>query len=238
MNGAKLSITETAASSYFWGAPPNYKGASWPYGRRLHSAGDQQYALVFVACIDLGEVHRFVPWLPESGRLLFFIDDEDQPWGLYPEERESWRVVYVAEKDLLSGFCEAPGELGELAEMPATYVEFSPISQDAEPELSADTDEPRHQIGGVPQTVQDDQMPTMCQVLSNGFRLENDPHLTEEIFDKLVPGISDWRLLLQSDTDDDLPSMWGDCGRVYFWVREQDARAGDFRNVWMIMQSY
>jgi uncharacterized protein YwqG len=31
--------------------------------------------------------------------------------------------------------------------------------------------------------------------------------------------------------------MWGDTGTLYVWVREQDARMGDFSRVWMIVQS-
>jgi uncharacterized protein YwqG len=44
-------------------------------------------------------------------------------------------------------------------------------------------------------------------------------------------------LLLQVDSDD-VGMMWGDGGRLYFWIREQDARRADFSNVWMILQCY
>ena len=30
--------------------------------------------------------------------------------------------------------------------------------------------------------------------------------------------------------------MWGDCGMLYFWVREEDARKADFSRVWMVLQ--
>ena len=29
---------------------------------------------------------------------------------------------------------------------------------------------------------------------------------------------ADWRLLLQLDTDDEASMMWGDLGRLYFWI--------------------
>ena len=31
-------------------------------------------------------------------------------------------------------------------------------------------------------------------------------------------------------------ALWGDVGTVYFWVRESDARRGDFSKVWMVFQ--
>lgn len=48
---------------------------------------------------------------------------------------------------------------------------------------------------------------------------------------------SDWRLLLQLDSDADADMMWVDVGSLYFWIWEQDARAGDFSKVWRILQS-
>jgi len=30
--------------------------------------------------------------------------------------------------------------------------------------------------------------------------------------------------------------MWGDDGNLYFWVREQDAKVGNFSDVWLILQ--
>jgi uncharacterized protein YwqG len=52
----------------------------------------------------------------------------------------------------------------------------------------------------------------------------------------LESGASNWRLLLQLDTDDDLGVMWGDCGTLYYWVEEQASRSGHFSNVWLILQ--
>ncbi|MDP3853118.1 DUF1963 domain-containing protein, partial [Phenylobacterium sp.] len=50
--------------------------------------------------------------------------------------------------------------------------------------------------------------------------------------------LADWRLLLQLDTDDEAGMMWGDVGSLYFWIRERDARIGDFSKVWMILQCH
>ncbi len=61
----------------------------------------------------------------------------------------------------------------------------------------------------------------------------NDPQAKE-----LKSGASEWRLLLQVDTDDDAGMMWGDCGRLYFWIRVDDLRRRDFDEVWTILQCF
>ena len=32
--------------------------------------------------------------------------------------------------------------------------------------------------------------------------------------------------------------MWGDVGTLHCWIREPDARAGDFSGVWLILQCH
>ncbi len=52
-------------------------------------------------------------------------------------------------------------------------------------------------------------------------------------------GAKDWILLLQVDTDDDSDGpgwMWGDCGRIYFWIRRQDLAARRFDRAWTVLQ--
>ena len=54
----------------------------------------------------------------------------------------------------------------------------------------------------------------------------------------LEKGITDWQLLLQIDSDDSLGTMWGDAGRIYFWIREQDLKNRDFAKVLLVLQCY
>jgi len=44
---------------------------------------------------------------------------------------------------------------------------------------------------------------------------------------------SDWRLLLQLDSG---VWMWGDCGKLYFWIPRADLAAGRFDRVWLQLQ--
>jgi len=230
---AAIRLVRTETTSYFRGRPPRHVGSDW----LLEIPG----SLVFLACVDLAEVHRFVRWLPESGRLLFFYDEQEQPWGYRPQDRTKWKVVYVRQDRILPGFCEDMDE-AYLREWPPVHIRFTGVRLASRlkrlwwrirgREFSS------HQIGGNPHMVQKEDMRTMCQLLANGFRGHDDPDLNEEIAGMLAPGIPDWKLLLQIDSDDDASFMWEDCGRLYFWVRESEARVGDFRNVRVLLQCH
>lgn len=93
-----------------------------------------------------------------------------------------------------------------------------------------------NRMGGYPVPVQGDLMELECQLASNGIYVGDAKGYEDPRSAALRDGAADWRLLLQLDSDDDAGMMWGDVGRLYFWIREQDARAGDFSKVWMVLQ--
>jgi uncharacterized protein YwqG len=97
---------------------------------------------------------------------------------------------------------------------------------------------PRHQIGGFPSTVQGDEMEVECQLVSNGLYCGDSSGYENPRAAALRAGAADWRLLLQLDSDDDLGTMWGDLGTLYFWIREQDARAPRFESTWLVLQCH
>ncbi|MFN8537070.1 MAG: YwqG family protein [Thermomicrobiales bacterium] len=112
-------------------------------------------------------------------------------------------------------------------------------------EIYAEVDEeegsptPIHRLLGYPEPVQGN-MQLDCQLGSHGILDWEDPRV-----ESLATGATDWRLLLQIDTD--LPDqfisgqdefLWGDCGRLYFWIRKQDLRDRNFDQIWMILQCH
>jgi uncharacterized protein YwqG len=59
---------------------------------------------------------------------------------------------------------------------------------------------------------------------------EDDPTPAE------LEAAQDWRLLLQVDSDPGAGFDWIQNGRLYFWIREADARARDFTRVFGLAQ--
>ena len=52
--------------------------------------------MAFLAQLDLAEIATALQfdWLASQGRLLFFYDVEQEPWGYDPEDRGKWQVIY------------------------------------------------------------------------------------------------------------------------------------------------
>ena len=239
------------SSSHLGGAPALPEGFDWP------SRGGAP--LAFIARIDLAELERALPveWLPSSGSLLFFYDAEKQPWGFDPADRDGWAVLRLPEAMGAAGAAGGRARAPAGALLPHRAISFRPIRTLPSPErpgiaalrLSyAEQDaydalqdrpfggKPKHQVAGFPSPVQGDGMELECQLASNGLFCGDESGYRDSRAPQLEAGASTWRLLLQVDSDDDLGVMWGDLGRLYFWVREEDARAGDFSGVWMVLQ--
>ena len=235
--------------SYLGGAPPLPAGTGWP-----STAGRP---LTFLACLDLPSLQTALPlsWLPSTGRLLFFYDAENQPWGFDPKDRGSWNVIRVdgsappapvPAPSPVTGLTRQPIAFRAIASYPSYQrpeVETLQLT-DAEAEILIDWDvaaygdAPRHQIGGFPNPIQGDEMELECQLVSHGLYCGDSSGYLSRAAAGLRDGATDWRLLLQIDSDDDIGAMWGDAGILYFWIREQDGRAGRFDQTWAVLQCH
>ena len=247
----QLLPSEVVTESYFGGVPATAAPIEWPRkdGRPLSFLG--QLDLKSLPLVDVA------PWLPAKGRLLFFFDMDESPWGFEPDDKGGFIVIHDTGEGRLNKV-ELPEDLEEEFRLPGLkYLkgrcytsipsdermgemggELSEEDEDEYYELHAELfdQEPQHQIGGYPVPVQGDMMEEECQLASGGVYCGNAEEHESELAQQLRAQENDWSLLLQMDTDDDLEIMWGDSGMLYFWVRERDARAGDFSNIWMVLQ--
>jgi uncharacterized protein YwqG len=55
---------------------------------------------------------------------------------------------------------------------------------------------------------------------------------------ELMPGSHDWQLLFQLDSNRDPSWMWGDDGKLFFWIRREDLRALAFEKAWYFLQCH
>jgi uncharacterized protein YwqG len=85
--------------------------------------------------------------------------------------------------------------------------------------------------------IQADGLELDAQLASSGIMC-NEKGYRSERAQALAAGASEWRLLFQIASEADGDFMWGDSGNLYFMIREADARAARFDNVWLLSQCF
>jgi uncharacterized protein YwqG len=228
----RLTPTRAAASlpmgaSRLGGSPDVPLGFEWPTrsGR----------ALTFLTQLALADVRA--PALPATGWLLFFYDAELQPWGFDPADDGCAPVIHVdVARDQLTR-CPHPEVADDAGPFARCAVELTASLDLAGPEDSLLVD------AGIPLT---DDEANAYDAQVNGdpspyHHLIGHPQLIQgdmrRELDDVAGGGAPWHLLLQLDSDEDGPGwMWGDLGRLYFWIRADDLAARRFDRVWLILQ--
>lgn len=248
-----VESTDKTVFSKIGGLPNLPAGVEWPSNNGM--------AMAFLCQISMAELPPDAPLrqaLPE-GYLYFFYDSEQGTWGYDPADLGSWKVVYSpvppphAVRDAPGSFdadeiyCEKPIAFKPILSLPseerleaipgiepseALYEELDELRQ------SIYAGQPHHQIGGYPDVIQGDIMELKCELVSNGLFCGDASGYSDPRAAALAAGAAEWQLLLQLDTDDETGFMWGDCGLLYFWIRQSDLAKRDFDKCWVILQCH
>jgi uncharacterized protein YwqG len=233
------------------GTPDLPAGMVWPKRKKG--------SLPFLAQLDLEEIATHLPtgFLPASGYLWFFYDTTGWSGGEYdPKKGEGPIVFYEPGRPALRP-ATMPDDVNKTYRFPPCalsvvgYGDLPDIS--AVPELSRlfDEDEDKgdryyvieayvagdtmgnvHKLLGWASSIQDS-MEVQCQEMGTGVKSNAKTHQKD-----LEAAVREWRLLLQVESDKNAGMLWGDAGRLYFWIREDDLRAVRFDQTLMIMQCY
>jgi uncharacterized protein YwqG len=211
----------------------------------------------FIAQINLAETHEYDlrGRLPRSGILSFFYDSAQGVWGFDPSDKDGWEVLYTEDSVNLAprAFPDglpAQGRFRPVALRPEGEITY-PRSELSELEaLGLDADEGGtyeelieegegsiHRLLGHPNPIQGD-MQLECQLVSHGLYLGNASGYREPMAAELRPGAVDWRLLLQIDSEEDAQMMWGDGGRIYYWMHKDAMRERQWDEARLVLQCY
>ena len=242
------SSDNTAGLSRLGGLPIVGPGFDWP---KLHDTN-----LSFIAQLDLPSLSAFNTDLPDKGSLLFFYDADQESWGFDPKHKNGFAVIYFEELPEIE-ITDFPEDLPDHGKFRSKTVggrladSYPPDQSEAmealgltskEADRLADLfykhlplEDTSHKALGFPDQIQGD-MQRECQLASNGVDCGGPAGYKSQRAKELEPGVGDWRLLLQIDSDDDCGMMWGDVGRIYFWIRQQDLANRAFENCWCILQ--
>ncbi|WP_421999266.1 YwqG family protein [Reyranella sp.] len=216
-------------------------------------------SLSFLAQINLADVAAAgcdLP-LPSAGLLLFFYDAEVQPWGSEPFDAPGTQVLFVragtATRRPVQGVGRwspvRPLQLQPSQGLPewswlkqemkgdsgygvsAFHDELGKLSEEDHQEILFEG----HAFGGWPCEVQGP-MEIECEMVRHGLNPGQSEAYGDPRMATLRERAKDWRLLLQLDSDEALDWLWGDCGKLYFWCREEDLAQRRFERAWTILQ--
>lgn len=211
------------------------------------------HPLAFVAQFNLAEVAPLAEesGLPREGALYVFYDWNEQPWGFEPEDCEGWRIVFLLPEDLhtldeLEPPTQDPESCPFFKEVFLRFYRRRTLPGPDSPELEAldlDHDDldayydiigeleeehrPLHQFFGYPNQDQSTDMPAQAAELASQAFPDPPPPSR--------PDGDEWLMLLQIDSDEEAGFMWGDLGRLHFWIRRDDLRLRRFERTWMFL---
>jgi len=206
--------------------------------------------LSFIAQINLSEISQYDKEniLPKTGLLYFFYSAEQEAWGDDYKDKDKFKVIYwnghfdeLSRTDFPSDLPEyscynscsviAKSELSLPSSEHDVYNDFSDEEIDILWE-KVDYKGNMNKLLGCSDTIQSE-MELKCELVTNGISVYYDPK--RKVHEQ---NAKKWRLLLQIDSNEENGMMWGDCGRLYFWIKEDDLLNIDFDKSWLILQCY
>ncbi|MCR5304914.1 MAG: DUF1963 domain-containing protein [Oscillospiraceae bacterium] len=256
-----------ASRTHLGGAPLLPADFEYPVYTGEGTDGLKTRPLSFLAQVDCAEIHALDrdALLPDRGILSFFYEQDTQCWGDEQEDAGCARAYWFEDVEALRE-TPLPDSLDAEYRLPLIPVQLQAASELPEheefgeeeiPELEQLTEEdgayeefvevrseyhgyPRIKLLGYADIIQND-MKSVCVKSTNPkFRITDWGGVTEAFRAEYWAERDDWMLLFQFDSLEygDFSLVFGDWGRLYFWIRKSDLAKRDFSRIWMVLQCY
>ena len=219
----------------------------WPTTRTNKS-------LSFIGQLNCAELnaHHKENLLPEEGLISFFYCSNQEAWGFDPKDADRFKVIYSESIENLERL-EYPKDLEEQSIFRSNKLKldeslsipgwehhsingvFTDDEIDDYIEISSGFE---HQILGYADAIQGP-MELECQLVTNGLFCGDPSGYEDPRREELESGKDDWILLFQVNSDEENSGMmWGDEGKLYFWIKKQDLKDRNFDDCWFVLQCY
>lgn len=249
-------------TSKFGGNPDVPKNFDWFYysGEDFNGVTEKR-PLSFLAQINCEEINKYDEdsLLPSKGILYFFYELSTMTWGFDPKDKGSAKVFYfdgdVTElkrtnfpNDLEDDFKFPELQLGftKKYDLPC-YEEFTELIDyegwdhydKVRSSKGHEDEETVSKLLGYADLIQGGML-LQCEQVTNGIYCGNTPEITPEAQNTFKENCNQWQLLFQLDTvtTNHFELMFGDSGRIYYYIKKEDLKKSKFDDCWLILQCY
>lgn len=184
---------------------------------------------------------------------IFSTQENKKFGGFDHKDKNKFKVIYWNGDILNLKRTEFPNDLPE-------HSRFKPCSVDIKSEVSlpsyghevyedfADGEDDKfweevyndgnlNKLLGYSDNIQNE-MELECELVTNGLYCGDPSGYNDPRAKALEPNAKNWRLLLQIDSNEENEMMWGDCGRLYFWIKKDDLLNKQFDKSWFSLQCF
>lgn len=215
---------------------------------------DNGQPLSFIAQINLAELTYLdeIKELPASGCLYFFYSADQSAWGFDPKDKDKFKVFFY-EGDVSNlerrGFPETLDESARYkpcklsfnmsASLPnwgQDYVADRLNKDEMDKYFDITEEEGSNKLLGHADNIQNP-MELECELVTNGLYCGDATGYNDPKAKALEKNKDNWILLFQVDSNyKEAGMMWGDMGRLYFWIKKEDLTNKRFDKCWLISQ--
>ncbi len=223
----------------------------------------EEAPLHFVGQIDLADATRAAPDvdpdIPREGRLLLFYDRWEEPWGFLGVDAVGLHVHWDRSPHEALRRVAPPASLRHPKDQPPEALGLRPCRGwvPVHPEGLRQLFDPlpkslqstywdwwwthgegaEHRLGGWPSPLQGDMLHT-CQLASQGLDFGKPEDAMTPAAQRTLSTLSesDWTLLWQIGSAEEIRLQWGDLGSLYLWIPRPALRARAFHKSWLILQ--
>jgi len=256
------TVTEsTVGVSKIGGNPDLPSGFEWFYFQgKAYDGISKSRPLSFLAQINCEEASKYDndSLLPATGMLYFFYELATMTWGFDPKDRGSARVYYFPGNTSELHRAEFPSDLLEEYKIPEIAIIFSSKTElpdfeefmehhnrfeynqwedyeKAKYSILPESDEEKiTKLLGYANPIQGGML-LQCELTANGI-YTGIGYSNVSIRQK--ENSTKWLLLFQLDSiqTKTYEMLWGDVGRIYFYIKSDDLKEINFDNTWLILQ--
>lgn len=248
----------------FGGKPDVPAGFVWPTFEGERYDGEVKVRpLAFLAQFNCEELAPYDSehLLPDHGLLSFFYEADVQPWGYDPKDKGCARVFWFEDLSALSP-ADLPADMEDYCRFPMVRIQARqersyPGSEDffsgnwedaardgdefdaAQEELGGGDPGICSKLLGWPNVIQNS-MAVECDMVTQGYYLGGGwDGIPQEVRKRAEESaIHRWQLLFQLDIveADNFQLMFGDSGRIYFYILKEDLLERRFDRTWLVLQ--